>query len=830
MNFADALARLAIRRRESLIAATLLLCLASAVTLAFRLRVDTEILNLLPTGYPGVETLKRFNDRFAQTRELTFVLHDPSARADLDAVAARFAAALRAEPWVERAFERSPLEDPSAPADLGRLALPLLFNLPENEFAEALALLRDPAAPLARLEAELAAGSPAAELKARIDPVGAIPRALRPLAASFDLERLQPVASRDGTVRLVFALTRQHDAGPRACQATMDAVAKLTDRFLADLPEPRPEIVATGRTAYVAEMSRGMERDILSTVASSLLLITAIFWLHFRRFGALLALLHLLLIACVAAVAAGALLFSPLNGITVGLSSILLGLGVDFGVVLLGAYSAARSDGLPHGAALAAAARLAPGVAFGALTTAASFLALGFSGCPGFAQLGALIAFGILCAAGLSILVFPALLRDRPTPPHADPFTPLARATLALAARRPAACALAAGALLAGAAVFALAPYPPLRIAANPRALEPQRSEAGRALRLIQERMTESVSDPVVAMIDEPDPARRRAHWIAAQGHWSRLAADGTLRSAAAPGALALDPAQAERNLAALRATGGGPIEAKLRAALDASGFTPSAAAAPLALAAALDGAARDKELPATWEEALPPSSPWWFVIDRFLAPGGNPSVAYLAPSERLDSPERQAAFAAAVAVPGVPLALTGWSYTLAELIPWARSAPLTIGAIMVAANILLLSLHYRRVGPVTLMVTAIAGAVLAALGTIKALGIPITLFNALSFPLVLGVGVDYGLYVLLALRQPDATRRSVTAVLTAVLVSGLTSIAGFGSLLISYNPALAGLGTVAVAGIAWSLLATFGVVLPAQLALDARRGRLLPP
>jgi hypothetical protein len=99
---------------------------------------------------------------------------------------------------------------------------------------------------------------------------------------------------------------------------------------------------------------------------------------------------------------------------------------------------------------------------------------------------------------------------------------------------------------------------------------------------------------------------------------------------------------------------------------------------------------------------------------------------------------------------------------------------------------------------------------------SLKILGIPLNMFNVLAFPLVLGVGVDYGIYVAVAMRQDGDRQRNLATMVKPVLLSGLTTACGFGSLGFAANPALRGLGVVCALGVAWCLFATLCFVLPA--------------
>ena len=86
----------------------------------------------------------------------------------------------------------------------------------------------------------------------------------------------------------------------------------------------------------------------------------------------------------------------------------------------------------------------------------------------------------------------------------------------------------------------------------------------------------------------------------------------------------------------------------------------------------------------------------------------------------------------------------------------------------------------------------------------------------------MLGVGVDYGIYIALALRSADPPRE-LHALMKPVLLSGLTTVVGFGSLAWAQNPALRGLGLLCGIGVGWCLVATFLFVLPA-CALAVRK------
>jgi predicted RND superfamily exporter protein len=201
--------------------------------------------------------------------------------------------------------------------------------------------------------------------------------------------------------------------------------------------------------------------------------------------------------------------------------------------------------------------------------------------------------------------------------------------------------------------------------------------------------------------------------------------------------------------------------------------------------------------------------------------------MARIKPSVNIETGEQAARLRSALAIPGVTVGLSGWGYTLAELGPWSERKMFELSVLMVAFNVVLLTLLLRAFKPVLILMLGLALGVGALIATLKAFGIVLNLFNILAFPLVLGVGVDYGIYIALAMRSQDPARE-LGALMKPVLLSGLTTVVGFGSLAWAQNPALRGLGIVCGTGVAWCLVATFTFVLPA-CALTARR-KVPPP
>ena len=116
--------------------------------------------------------------------------------------------------------------------------------------------------------------------------------------------------------------------------------------------------------------------------------------------------------------------------------------------------------------------------------------------------------------------------------------------------------------------------------------------------------------------------------------------------------------------------------------------------------------------------------------------------------------------------------------------------------------------LAFRRLAEVLLGLAVLLLSGLCLLATMSLAGWSWNLLNLMALPLMLGTGVDYSIFMQLALRRHggdlDAVRRSIGR---ALLLCGGTAIAGFGSLAWSSNAGMASLGKVCAVGIAANML-----------------------
>jgi predicted exporter len=108
--------------------------------------------------------------------------------------------------------------------------------------------------------------------------------------------------------------------------------------------------------------------------------------------------------------------------------------------------------------------------------------------------------------------------------------------------------------------------------------------------------------------------------------------------------------------------------------------------------------------------------------------------------------------------------------------------------------------------------------------GVAAAVGLKINFFNFIVFPITFGIAVDYGANVVARVRERRGdVLLSLSEVGPAVALCSWTSIVGYGSLLFSLNRALRSFGWYAMAGEVTTIITAL-VLLPALLLLAQRR------
>ena len=548
-----------------------------------------------------------------------------------------------------------------------------------------------------------------------------------------------------------------------------------------------------------------------------------------------------------------------LNLISIAFAVLYISLGVAFAIHYCLHFAELCSQGTAWEQALEETARdVGSSLCVAALTTAAGFLAFAPTEFRGVAELGVIAGGGVLISLFASLTVLPALLATpllRPgfAGPYPAPWTAKMRRRRPLAV--PGAEAFGplvrhAGAVKKGALVLgalALAGLGLVRFDPNPLHLRNPRSESVQAFedlardeRTTPYRLNSIVRDAQAAerlksqLASSPAVARTitlgdfvprdQEAKLAVLSDLGRLFGGDT--SPSIPGEI--DAERAVTALEGLRATLAqfatqpSAIQASAdRLATDLATLLERLAAQPESerqrpletLQASLLGGlpealGRLAEVTSTTgvsEADLPEN-----LRQRWLTEDGRQRVEIL-PAEEMGEVSAMERFVAAVRE--VDPQVAGGPMVISETGDVAvRAFQQAFAYAFVAIAVLVLLLLRRPADVALLLALLLLSGALTAVSTVL-LGIDFNFANLIALPLLLGMGVDSGIHMIHRWRTSPHTNILHTSTARAVLYSSLTTLAGFGTLMISPHPGTASVGLLLTIGIAITLICTMVVL-----------------
>lgn len=168
---------------------------------------------------------------------------------------------------------------------------------------------------------------------------------------------------------------------------------------------------------------------------------------------------------------------------------------------------------------------------------------------------------------------------------------------------------------------------------------------------------------------------------------------------------------------------------------------------------------------------------------------------------------------------PGVKLSITGapvLRITIFDLLRRDAAVTLAFSAVII---LLLLFAMQRSFTHGLLIFVPLSVGLIWTMGTLGWLGIQLSVATVALSSMILGLGVEYGVFVVSRYReerakqsQLDSLKTTVHGIGTAIIGSGLTTIVGFGVLSFATMPMIQHLGQTLALGIAFCLLAALFV------------------
>ncbi len=816
------------RRPAAFIAASVILGTV-AVAGAQHLRFETDLVRSLPRDSPAAAAYRAFAERFSAA-ERAFVVVRPAEGAMLepaDLADAAESLALELTAREEVSWARSGLDPDDERFLFERLAprLPLVLGA---RAAETIAARTSPdaaretarriretlASPFGPVAAPFLAADPlglAADSLAGASAGGRVP--IDPATGAFLSDGL------DAALVIVRPARSEVDPGAgealdRALSASYAAVRERTGLSL--------RFDAIGGPLYAHQDAVAIRGDLLRVLGAAGAIIAVLIFLAFGG--------PTVPAVALAAVAFGQLWTAGIVGaqlgtigaVGAGFAAILLGLGDDFSIHLAARFRELRARGTGRGRSLVrSVSETGPGIVSAAIATVSAFACLAFAEFPPLRELGIAVAVGVAALLVATFLVAAPLLvwadRHSSIPREGRAWTGFGRmleAAVSIGNRRPRAIVAAAIALTAiGATGISSLRFDPDLGRLRPDNLPSEAVEHLLATSFGLGADTATVIVPASDLDGALDAAARVTELLRREG--------GADAEIASPSDWFVSDRARRSALASLSGGLLGGAAERLESAFEEAGLRPEGFAPFLA---GLRSIARGQ---------APPDIPWseWpeWLRDAARVDAEGAAVAVRVRLPRSTWPEGPSDALVADIERSAPGACVASAPRLGrEIRAMASREVVRLGglAALVVGFLVWLSFRFR------LRETALTF-VPVALGTVWTFGIwgwadlPFDLFSACVLPVMIGIGVDDGLHVL-HLARSARTRSLGDAAVAAgrgVVLTNLTTCAGFGALLFSSVPSLRAAGAFVCVGNLACLAAAL-VVLPAIAASVSLYGK----
>jgi predicted RND superfamily exporter protein len=806
------------RHRRRLLLGSALLCGLCSLGLT-RLRLDMDVLSMLPGGTPAFDDFKSLVEDFGELNELVVLLQGDSATR-LQRFADEFGRRLARLEEIESARVRVDLEQVSA----GVLGKYLYNYVPEAAYAE-LAVSHSTAGIAERLSANRALLSAPFDLSAARavmeDPLGlrrlVLPRLLR-------AQRVQATASdgyvmaSDGRALLLWARPKRSAFDIEFSHSLMERVRKAEAGTRRAMGGDRGTRVSyTGSYVYALEDATTLRRDVGTYTLLALAGVLAVFACGYRSLRIVPLVGYPLVMTTLVTFALSLLLFDQLNAVSLSFAAILYGLSVDAGIHFFTRLveELKRHDRDPRAAVAATLAAIGRANLVASVTSAAVFLLISLSCLSAVRQLGILTALGMLVSSLQFFTLYPALglsfARRRGFTRALE--TPRLGALASWATRHGGAVMMTAALLAIAGATLAVRQ---VRLDPSLTHLRPADSEA----LAVQEEIASAFGAraggaALLVQKQELDEALAESEQLAAV--LAKLEQEGMVSGFESAAAL-LPSAQVQRDR--LRRFNELPRDAMvetMRDVLQRQGFRTQTFEPFFA-----EFRRSRHDLIEIDSEAL---SPFALLLERHVRMHERTSMVatYFEPAAGVELEAIAARLRADV--PKASFKLASRSLLEKELGRILRNELRLFLVAALAGNFLLLLVSFAKVR-LALAILVPEVIVLALLfGAMGVSGVAVDPVNLIVIPLLLGLGIDDGIYLVSVARRDGSLVEAMRYGGRAVVLTSLTTIVGFGALGLSRFPALSSMGLLCALALSLCLMASL-LVLPAMMALVTRAGR----
>ena len=823
------------RERFRLVIWCALILFAASTWIGSRIKIESDVLNLVPRGNRQVDTFREALHEFGSIDFLIVLLEAGKDEGpdEIEDFADLFAERLRARDGLVESVEYRFQPDARFMSLFSENAL--LF-LPPDQLPKIAEKLSDDAIRRQIRENKVALSSPTAAIAEGLllhDPLGLMPLFVDRLLAhrgalKVDLSDGYYLSQDNRT--LIMLVKPSHPSQDLAFSRKLLAAAREdADAVRAALRADGAEGGATvlrfgGNPAALTEESALLKRTVVINGVVSFVAVVLLYWICYRRFAALLYSSLPLLLGQAMTFAVAAIVLGSLNSASASLPALLMGFGTDFTILMYARYVEERQAGASVASATERMVGLTGlGVFTGAITSAGTFYAMCVGSYRGLRDLGFLVGTGILICAVAILFLLPAMIawhegarrnrEDKVKKLHLQSLGLEHLMTIAVRHRRLALGAVAA--LTLGAAVLALK----LDFDAGVDSLRSNNAPSFAVQKVVAEKFGASLSYMMaIAEGSSVDEAVRRTHVI--EERLKPFLTDGTVGSYESILTYLPLAERQDQVIAAVRqqetaAFDAHRITATLRASLAENGFREDAFAAYF------------DEL----KRFLAPSRPITLedlehnglgrIVERYIhREGGRVKiVTYLTtpdPRYRRTPPPRLVE-ALEAGDPGI--VVTGTNVVGRELTRIFLHDSRVAVALGLALVAVLLWFDFRQLRLTAIALAQLVAGVVMMLGCMKLFGMRINYANAFVATMMMGVGIDYAIHLVHRLHQNGGVLdEGVMETGKGVALAAATNVAGFGTLAFGSYPAIRSVGLVALVGSLTCLFASL-VLVPALMA-----------
>ncbi len=764
----------------------LVLAILAASSGLLRLRFDTDILSMMPADLPEVKGLKAFHQAFSRDNELIMLIEGGEAHeGSMPAAAESLAKHLEAGGVVKRARWKPRWSD--EPEGIAELLAYLWLNgdpAATAAMAERLAPARSEATMTGSVKKIGTAMEGLSMVMLAHDPFGFLDHpAVSQLTASE--QGGEAFESPDGRSHLLFAEAPGEVNGYREADAWLKKI-RASGAIWQTGDGKGLKVRLTGEPAFSSEIGVAMEYDLSASISITLGLIGILFWWMQRRFSLLLGLVGVLVIVFAVALGIAGWLYGELSIMALSSIEILIGLAVDYGLVICQEAKVAGHD--RHELRKSSG----PPVMCGAITTTVVFLALNLGGLPGMAQLGTIVAIGLATAGILMLVIYlPFVAKfgvDRAPARGDGKFLP----------RNKMAWSITGALVLVAIAILLIHGMPGAEF--DSKIMRPRHSNAMESFERIQKDFPSWSGNSLGIVVDAKSDAEMLQRIAEAQQRVLTIKKHGFITEGELPSGWWPDAAVQSANrplLAKLSAD-----RARLLNEADAAGFTEDGLALGKSV---LDAMARQT---AALTTVFPKSESAREVMRMFLSReenGGGYLLGHIEPAAGIDPAGKD--YDSFRAITGDGIWLSGWALFKPAI---SRLVSKDMTRMLVPMFILLVGMMiviFRRASDVALALFAMVICTVLLLAIMSAAGLKWNFVNLMATPLLLGTGIDYAIHVTLSLRRTHGDYQELwQGTGKALLFCGASNVIGFGSLVFSSSDALVSLGIVSVIGILLSM------------------------